>query len=128
MAVIAQMIFFSSVIESNDGKLIMVGEKSHGNQSYPCAFYFRYYKNIWVVKTGKNGVKIWDKDYGGTALEKGQDIVRRTDSDGYIVLGQKCAHGGSITNCGSVYKAVILKINEEGNQLNETILPWQNMF
>ena len=77
---------FRSVIESNDGKLIMVGEKSHGNQSYPCAFYFRYYKNIWVVKTGKNGVKIWDKDYGGNALEKGQDIVRRTDSDGYIVL------------------------------------------
>jgi len=119
---------FRSVIESNDGKLIMVGEKSHGNQSYPCAFYFRYYKNIWVVKTGKNGVKIWAKEYGGTALDKGQDIVRRTDSDGYKVLGQKCAHGYTISNCGSVYKAVILTINEEGNQLNETILPWQNMF
>ena len=28
----------------------------------------------------------------------------------------------------SVYKAVILTVNEEGNQLNETILPLQNMF
>ena len=119
---------FRSVIESNDGKLIMVGERTHGNGPYPCSFYFRYYKNIWVVKTGKNGVKIWAKEYGGTALDKGQDIVRRTGSDGYKVLGQKCAHGYTISNCGSVYKAVILTINEEGNQLNETILPWQNMF
>ena len=119
---------FRSVIESNDGKLIMVGEKTHGNGVYPCSFFFRYYKNIWVVKTGKNGVKIWAKEYGATALDKGQDIVRRTDSDGYKVLGQKCAHGYTISNCGSVYKAVILTINEEGNQLNETILPWQNMF
>ena len=119
---------FRSVIESNDGKLIMVGEKTHGNGPYPCSFYFRYWKDIWVVKTGKNGGKIWYKEYGDIFLEKGMDIVRTKDSDGYIVLGQKCGHGGRITDCGSVYKAVILKINEEGNQLNETILPWQNMF
>ena len=119
---------FRSVIESNDGKLIMVGEKTHGNGPYPCSFYFRYWKDIWVVKTGKNGGKIWDKTYGGIYLEKGQDIVRTTDSDGYIVLGQKCGHGGRIMDCGSVYKAVILKINEEGNQLNENFLPLQKMF
>ena len=34
---------FRSIIESNDGKLIMVGEKGHGNQSFPCSFNFRYY-------------------------------------------------------------------------------------
>ena len=119
---------FRSVIESNDGKLIMVGEKTHGNQKFPCSFYFRYYKNIWVVKTGKNGGKIWYKEYGNKYLEKGTDIVRRTGSDGYKVLGQKCAHNYSIFSCDSMYKAVILTINEEGNQLNETILPWQNMF
>jgi hypothetical protein len=114
---------FRSVIESNDGKLIMVGEKTHGNGPYPCSFYFRYWKDIWVVKIGKNGGKIWDKEYGGKYLEKGTDIVRTTDSDGYIVLGQKCAHGGRIMDCGSDFKAVILKINEEGDKLNESFLP-----
>ncbi len=114
---------FRSVIESNDGKLIMVGEKTHGNQKFPCSFYFRYYKNIWVVKTGKNGSKIWEEDYGGKYLEKGTDIVRRTGSDGYKVLGQKCAHNYSIFSCESMYKAVILTINEEGEQLNESFLP-----
>ena len=114
---------FRSVIESNDGKLIMVGEKTHGNGPYPCSFYFRYYKNIWVVKTGKNGGKIWEEDYGGKYLEKGTDIVRRTGSDGYKVLGQKCAHNYSIFSCDSMYKAVILTINEEGDKLNESFLP-----
>ncbi len=113
---------FRSVIESNDGKLIMVGEKTHGNGPYPCSFYFRYWKDIWVVKTGKNGGKIWYKEYGDIFLEKGMDIVRTKDSDGYIVLGQKCAHGGRITDCGSDFKAVILKINEEGDKLNESFL------
>ena len=114
---------FRSVIESNDGKLIMVGEKTHGNGPYPCSFYFRYWKDIWVVKTGKNGGKIWYKEYGDKFLEKGTDIVRTTDSDGYIVLGQKCAHGGRIMDCGSSFSAVILKINEEGDTLNENFLP-----
>ena len=114
---------FRSVIESNDGKLIMVGEKTHGNGPFPCSFYFRYWKDIWVVKTGKNGGKIWEEDYGGKYLEKGTDIVRRTGSDGYKVLGQKCAHNYSIFSCESMYKAVILTINEEGDKLNESFLP-----
>ena len=116
---------FRSVIESNDGKLIMVGEKTHGNGPYPCSFYFRYWKDIWVVKIGKNGGKIWDKEYGGKYLEKGTDIVRTTDSDGYIVLGQKCAHrgAGGLGDCAPDFKAVILKINEEGDKLNESFLP-----
>jgi len=116
---------FRSVIESNDGKLIMVGEKTHGNGPYPCSFYFRYWKDIWVVKIGKNGGKIWDKEYGDKYLEKGTDIVRTTDSDGYIVLGQKCAHrgAGGLGYCAPDFKAVILKINEEGDKLNESFLP-----
>ena len=112
---------FRSIIESNDGKLIMVGEKGHGNQSFPCSFNFRYYKDIWVVKTGKNGAVIWEKTYGGDYLEKGMDIVR-TDSDGYIVVGQKCNHNYNIKSCGPITKVVILKINEDGNELDEKLL------
>ena len=112
---------FRSIIESNDGKLIMVGEKGHGNQSFPCSFNFRYYKDIWVVKTGTNGAVIWQKTYGGDYLEKGMDIVRR-DSDGYIVVGQKCKHNYNIKSCGPITKVVILKINEDGKELDETLL------
>ncbi len=117
---------FRSVIESNDGKLIMVGEKTHGNGPFPCSFYFKYWKDIWVVKTGKNGVKIWAKEYGGKYLEKGTDIVRRTSSDGYVVLGQKCSHGGRIFDCDFKYRAMFLKINEEGDEIKESV--FQNLY
>ena len=42
-------------LETPDEMLLIVGEKSHGNQSYACAFNFMYYKDVWIVKTRKNG-------------------------------------------------------------------------
>ena len=113
---------FRSIIESNDGKLIMVGEKGHGNGVYPCSFNFEYYKDIWVIKTGKNGAVIWEETYGGDWLEKGMDIVRK-ESGGYMVVGQRCKHKATLSDCNSKTKAVILDIDEEGNKLDETTLP-----
>tara|TARA_B100000214_G_scaffold372773_1_gene351691 strand:- start:2667 stop:4034 length:1368 start_codon:yes stop_codon:yes gene_type:complete len=118
---------FRALIESNDGKLIMVGEKGHGNQSYPCSFNFRYYKDVYVVKTGLNGGVIWQKTYGGDYLEKGMDIVN-TEEEGYMILGQKCAHGYDIYSCGPRTKVLILNIDESGNNLDETILPGLSFY
>lgn len=112
---------FRSIIESNDGKLIMVGEKGHGNQSYPCSFDFRYYKDIWIVKTGLNGGVIWENTYGGDYLEKGVDIIEK-ETGGYMVLGEKCAHNYDIYSCDSKAKVMILDIDENGNSLDQTLL------
>ena len=118
---------FRHIIESNDGKLIMVGEKGHGNLSFPCSFDFRYWKDIWVVKTGTNGVVKWEETYGGDYLDKGMDIVS-ANQEGYIVLGQKCNHGGTIQDCNTKTKAVILNIDEDGNELDETSLSGLHHF
>ena len=112
---------FRSIAESNDGKLIITGEKGHGNQSFPCSFNFRYYKDIWVLKTGLSGGVTWEKTYGGDYLEKGMDIVRK-DEGGYIVLGEKCAHNFDIGSCGSKAKVMILDIDEDGNSNDQTVL------
>jgi len=112
---------FRSIIESNDGKLIMVGEKGHGNQSNPCSFDFRYYKDIWIVKTGLNGGVIWENTYGGDYLEKGVDIIEK-ETGGYMVLGEKCAHNYDIYSCDSKAKVMILDIDEDGNSLDQTLL------
>ena len=112
---------FRSIIESNDGKLIMVGEKGHGNQSNPCSFDFRYYKDIWIVKTGLNGGVIWENTYGGDYLEKGVDIIEK-ETGGYMVLGEKCVHNYDIYSCDSNAKVMILDIDEDGNSLDQTLL------
>ena len=112
---------FRSIIESNDGKLIMVGEKGHGNQSYPCSFNFRYYKDIYIVKTGLNGAIIWQNTYGGNYLEKGADLIHK-ETGGYIVLGEKCDHNYDIYSCDSKAKIMILDIDEDGNSLSQNLL------
>ena len=113
---------FRSVIESNDGKLIMVGEKGHGNQSYPCSFDFKYYKDIYIVKTGLNGAIIYQETYGGNFLEKGMDIVKKDDGDGYIIVGHQCKHRYDIHSCGPITKVMILDIDEDGNKMDQTFL------
>ena len=112
---------FRALIESNDGKLIMVGEKGHGNESYPCSFNFRYYKDILIVKTGLNGGLVWQKNYGGNYLEKGMDLVS-SNQGGYVVLGQQCIHNYDIYSCDAKTKVMILNIDEDGNFLDETLL------
>ena len=112
---------FRSVIESNDGKLLIVGEKGHGNQSYPCSFDFRYYKDAWILKTGLNGGVIWENTYGGDYLEKGADIVKK-ETGGYMMVGEKCSHNSDIYSCGSKAKVMILNIDEDGNSMDQTIL------
>ncbi len=113
---------FRSITESNDGKLIMVGERGHGNQSYPCSFDFKYYKDIYIIKTNLNGGVVFQKTYGGNFLEKGMDIVRKGNGTGYIVLGQQCKHRHDIHACGPITKVMILDIDEDGNSLDQTIL------
>ena len=112
---------FRSVIESNDNKLIMVGEKGHGNQSFPCSFDFRYYKDIYIVKTNLNGVALWQKTHGNEYLEKGTDIVAK-EGGGYIIAGEKCDHGYNISSCDNRAKIILLEIDEDGNSNQETVL------
>lgn len=106
---------FRSVIESNDNKLILVGEKGHGNESFPCSFNFRYYKDIYVVKTENNGNVIWQKTFGEEYLEKGTDVVRG-NYGGYLIVGEQCVHNYDIFSCDNKTKVMVLEIDENGNQ------------
>jgi hypothetical protein len=118
---------FRSVIESNDGKLIIVGEKGHGNQSFPCSFDFRYYKDIYILKTGLNGAIIWEKTYGGDYLEKGADIIQK-ESGGYVIIGESCEHNYDIYSCDSKAKIIILDIDENGNSINQSLFPGLDFY
>ena len=109
---------FRSIIEAPDGMLMIAGEKSHGNQSYDCAFNFMYYKDFWVVKVKKNGALIWEKTYGGPYMEKADDIVA-LDDGGYALVGDQCAHNYNISSCGSVAKVLYMKIDDDGNLVEE---------
>ena len=109
---------FRSIVETQDGMLVVAGEKSHGNQSYDCAFNFMYYKDFWILKLNKNGGIIWEKTYGGAYMEKADDIVV-LENGGFGVIGDKCNHGYDIGRCGSKAKVLFMRLNENGDLLEE---------
>ena len=109
---------FRSIVESPDNMLVIAGEKSHGNQSYKCAFNFMYYKDFWVVKVKKGGALIWEKTFGGPYLEQADDIVNLQDG-GFGVIGAKCSHNYDISSCRSVAKVLYMKIDSDGNLMEE---------
>ena len=109
---------FRSISETQDGMLVVVGEKSHGNQSYDCAFNFMYYKDFWILKLKKNGGIIWEKIYGGPYMEKADDIVT-LDDGGYAVIGDKCDHEYNLGSCGPRAKVLFMKLNSDGDLIEQ---------
>jgi len=107
---------FKSVIESTDGRLIVVGGKVHGNSGYPCSF--EWYDDFWIMKLGLNGSKIWEKTYGGNYYEVAHDIVRM-ESGGYGIIGEKCPRTPS--DCLSATRVMYLQIDEDGDQVSSEI-------
>ena len=118
---------FRSIIEAPDGMLMIAGEKSHGNQNYDCAFNFMYYKDFWVVKVKKNGALIWEKTFGGPYMEKADDIVN-LEEGGFALVGDKCDHNYDVLSCGSVAKVLYMKIDDDGNLLEENSWPGLNFI
>ena len=115
---------FRSIAETLDGMLVVAGEKSHGNQSYDCAFNFMYYKDFWILKLKKNGGILWEKTYGGAYMEKADDIVVLEDG-GFGVIGDKCDHGYDIGRCGPRAKVLFMRLNDSGDLLEE--LEWPGL-
>ena len=105
---------FKSVIESPDSMLIMVGGKVHGNSGYPCSF--EWYDDFWIVKTNRNGSKIWEQTYGGSYYEEAHDIVR-IEGGGYGIIGEKCANTPS--NCLDATKVFFIQIDDDGNKVGD---------
>ena len=83
------------------------------------------YKDVWIVKTRKNGGVEWEKTHGGTYMEMANDIAP-IKSGGYMLIGNKCAHLYDIGSCGQKAKVLIMQIDEEGNNLNDEVVSGLN--
>jgi len=69
--------------------------------------------DFWIVKTDEIGDLVWEKTIGHSdSSEIAYDIVP-TNDNGYIIVGEQYVD----QNLGEGWEAIVIKIDEEGNQI-----------
>lgn len=71
--------------------------------------------DIYLIKTDSDGNTVWEKTFGGSSVEHGQE-VNQTSDGGYIVAGYTTSFGAGD------YDAYLIKTNSAGN------LEWYKTF
>ena len=90
-----------SVKQTADGGLIIVGSTdSWGNGE----------TDIWLIKTNNEGIKEWDKTFGGGEGDWGTS-VQQTADNGFIILGHTLSFGNGY------YDIFMIKTDSEGNEI-----------
>ncbi len=92
----------ASVLETNDGGYILVGETQsygHGNS------------DVWLIKLDEQGNLVWDKTFGGSDIDIGYSIDITSDG-GYIIVGDTFSYGSDESD-----DIWLIKTDSEGNEL-----------
>lgn len=92
--------------QTKDGGYIITGY----SDSYSTAW-----RDIWVIKIDKKGIKMWDKVFGGIGIDEGHSIVQ-TKTGEYVIAGSTTTKGTGFADFW------ILKINKKGD------LIWEQTF
>ncbi len=83
----------------NDEKLVAVGTtQSFGSGE----------TDIWLIKLDENGKEIWNKTYGGKAIEIGR-FVQQTKDGGFIIAGYTNKNGND--------DAILIKTDKRGKEI-----------
>jgi hypothetical protein len=103
--------FGYSVAPTNDGGYIVAGESQSndgdvsGNQIG---------LDVWVIKLNFEGKIEWQKELGGSGLDRANDI-HQTREGGFVVFGQTSSNDGDVSgNHGNGYDFWVVKLNNSG--------------
>ncbi|WP_299225259.1 serine hydrolase [uncultured Psychroserpens sp.] len=102
----------SSILATNNGYLIIGSTSSYGNGNY----------DMFVIKTDKQGNKIWQNSYGDFYNEYGYS-AEKTDN-GYLIKGTKqyCTSNSDIFNRKCTNNVWVVAIDKNGNEISNTVL------
>ncbi len=70
--------------------------------------------DIWLLKTNNTGDIQWQKNYGGSGIDKGSEIQTTSDG-GFVVVGSTTSNDGDITGNHGNTDFCIVKLDANGN-------------
>ncbi len=102
----------SSIMATADGYIIVGSTSSYGKGNY----------DILVIKTDKDGNKLWQNTYGNFYNEYGY-TMEKTDN-GYLIKGtiQKCSSNTDVFNRTCTTNVWYVSIDKNGTELSNTVL------
>ncbi len=107
-----------AVVRSDDGGFVMCGftesddfDINNSRGSY----------DFWVVKIDTSGNLVWEKSYGGTGIERAQDIANTADG-GFVITGSTFSNDVDISKNNGESDIWLIKIDAEGR------LVWESTF
>ena len=100
-----------AISQTSDGGYIVAGESQSSDGDVTAN---QGSSDFWVVKLNYEGKVIWERSYGGSALDRANDI-KQTREGGYIVFGQSASNNGDVTNAHGNYDNWAVKISEAGD-------------
>ncbi len=101
----------SSILETEDGYLIIGSTSSYGVGNY----------DMFVIKTDKNGKKLWQNTYGKVDNDYGYTAEKV--ENGFLIKGtiQQC-NSRDVLNRKCTVSVWYVNIDEKGNEISNTVL------
>ncbi|RLD38009.1 MAG: hypothetical protein DRI74_05205 [Bacteroidetes bacterium] len=80
--------YAQNVIQTLDTGYLFVGFSRSGDYDVSYHYPGDYHNDIWVGKTDKDGVLVWEKPLGGTASEDATDVYQYPADSSYLIIAR----------------------------------------
>ncbi len=107
-----------AVVQADDGGFVLAGftesddfDVNNSRGSY----------DFWVVKINNSGTTVWKKSYGGTGIERAQDIAKTNDG-GFVITGSTFSNDVDVSKNNGESDIWLIKIDAAGE------LVWEQTF
>lgn len=102
-----------SVVRADDGGYVMAGFTESNDFDIENA---RGSYDFWIVKLDDKGNMVWEGSFGGTGIERAQDISKTADG-GYVITGNTFSNDTDISKNNGASDVWLIKLDANGDKV-----------